>query len=149
MKLHKLLMNIDAYILKYNPEENLSIKYNKFLLWNFLISYPLVAISYASRKFNIFDTTYDSYIEHFIYGFVGSSFLITTFLIILYKIKSRPLSINIMYFIGAIVVILLSFWTEFNRDAVNVVNHFYFDSICAAVSFTITYKIFKNCYVFK
>ena len=54
-----------------------------------------------------------------------------------------------MYFIGAIVVILLSFWTEFNRDAVNVVNHFYFDSICAVVSFTITYKIFKNCYVVK
>lgn len=149
MKIFKLFMDFNKYILKYNPKENLSIKYNKFLLWNFLISYPLVAIAFSSRYYNIFNTSYDSYIEHFIYGFFGSSFFITTCLIVCYRCKSKPLSINKAYFLFTIFIIAFSFITEFDRSGINLVNHFYFDSICSIVSFMITYKLFKNYYVVK
>lgn len=131
-------------------ESNQIVNINiRFISISCLIPIIFIALAFLSRIYNIFGLKEHSYFEHFVYVVFGNQ-LFTTFLLFLVFIgrnfikNIKDLKISFVYLMSTFFIITLSYLTEFHRDGPNIVNHFYFDTICAIVFQILIFFIYKN-----
>ena len=133
----------------YGEKESNQILNIKYIVIACLVSIIFVILAFLSRIYNIFGVEERSYVEHFVYVVFGNQ-LFTTFLLFLVFIgrnfikNIKDLKISFVYLMSTFFIITLSYLTEFHRDGPNIVNHFYFDTICAIVFQILIFFIYKN-----
>lgn len=121
----------------------------KFIWIACLISIVFVILAFLSRFYNIFRIDEHSYFEHFVYTVFGNQLLTTILLFFSYILRIfikdiKDIKISFVYLISTLFIITISYLTEFHRNGPNLVNHFYFDTICAILFQILIFYLYKN-----
>ena len=121
----------------------------KFIWIACLVSIAFVILALLSRIYNIFRIEEHSYFEHFVYAVFGNQLLATILLFFSYIARIfikdiKNIKISFVYLLSTFLIITISYLKEFHRDGPNLVNHFYFDTICTILFQILIFYIYKN-----